>query len=453
VTSPCGRASPARGSDTGGANSSPSTWGETAPDADPAPGYGDDEGYDSLSVSDTDDGDTTAPGADPAPGYGTPSSSCGNRHNWVELRRTPGTPALCCSLCTVDLWRPPAAGATGGTPEVLRCLECGIAVHGAHVPGAPGSSTDAHGTVVTVRHVDDEDGGQDAESFSSFSDSADDDEDSVDSDSDSDDDTTTYICTGCLERYALRGDKPAWRCTDMACVKALYCPDCITDYTERLDDGSHVCGSCKVALVTQVSNRRQRTERIERPFGTKLTNSSWQPGHRVPQGRTMLCYAAAVATACRCAGYPATLLECMHAFLMSEKVEQSVGVLAYRRDFEAARRAAPDKPPADVLNDMEGLFAGTMKTAVSIGGVPVFPDGFTGDPLFQQNMTPAQVVAALDQGMVVMAGDKSHWVVIIGYRSDNGVVSYFEYFDPAGVGAVVLDRWDTQWVDFYCVRA
>lgn len=206
------------------------------------------------------------------------------------------------------------------------------------------------------------------------------------------------------------------------------------------------CLECKEYMLVPVTSLNDRPQPVPRVFKQRARSTSWQDSHGVVQ-IDMLCYAAATATACRCAGMPGvTLMECMHLYMTSPGCEAS-NKEKYISTFE--RLSIPGDSVDVTLGKMNANFPTTRKDATTSPGVPVFPS--TVKKVFSPAMADAELMQAIRSGKVVMAGIGNHWVVIIGYCADNTKIEFIEIFDPAN-GTTSLETWDAaKYSDFYSV--
>jgi hypothetical protein len=66
-------------------------------------------------------------------------------------------------------------------------------------------------------------------------------------------------------------------------------------------------------------------------------------------------------------------------------------------------------------------------------------------------MTDADLMKAIRDDKVVMAGSADHWIVIIGFCTDTNQIEFIEAFDPAD-GTISLEPWvASKYSDFYAV--
>lgn len=225
------------------------------------------------------------------------------------------------------------------------------------------------------------------------------------------------------------------------------CPGYSNPLHAACADGMQICGGCFVNMLVPAAGRDSPPgPRVPVAFPIHVQSGIWNPAHGVHQ-EGMLCYAAAVATACKCAGEPTTLLECMHNYAFSAK-NVADWAQSYRDAFTAAEQAIGaergDTSVDNVVQRMSRTNPGVYRSAIAGVGSPVFPVTIAGQVrnLSEGDMTSGMLFDLINANKVVMAGSKTHWVVIYAcYGADRDHIKRIELYDPLGTGSVTTNGW------------
>jgi hypothetical protein len=263
------------------------------------------------------------------------------------------------------------------------------------------------------------------------------------------------VCLEC-ERQVWDPDgrplEPTMRCSWSGCLSysSPYHVQCVNP-----DLPCTVCQLNMLVLVTGRDDHPQR--RVQRPFAVQAHSTMWSPAHGVAQ-TGMLCYAAAAATACQCAGVQITLLECMHMYAYSGANEHRWAE-SYRQEFDKTKKALietgnPDPSVDDIVQSISGSKPQLYNSAMGGTGSPMFPPAMAGRVEHPRATMPsAELLSLISQNKLVMAGDSTHWVVVYAcYGSDQNSIDFIEFWDPGGSGSVGTKKWPATYTQYLVIN-
>jgi hypothetical protein len=235
--------------------------------------------------------------------------------------------------------------------------------------------------------------------------------------------------------------EPTVRCSWSGCLSYS------SPYHVRCVSPADPCPVCHINMPVVVTRRDDHPQqRVQRLFAVHANSTMWSPAHGVPQ-TGMLCYAAAAATACQCAGVQITLLECMHMYAYSGANEHRWAE-EYKQEFDNSKRTLigsgnPNPSVDDILQSISGRRPQLYSTVMGGTGSPMFPPAMSGRVEHPRaTISSAELFSLINQNKLVMAGDSTHWLVIYAcYGSAQDSIDFIEFWDPGGSGGVSTKAW------------
>ncbi|MGP3683139.1 hypothetical protein ACTVZO_00085 [Streptomyces sp. IBSNAI002] len=142
-----------------------------------------------------------------------------------------------------------------------------------------------------------------------------------------------------------------------------------------------------------------------------------------------LCYAAAAATAYQWAGINVSLYEMMHAYLISEWAEHSIGAKPYREAVHTIP-GWETMAASDIIEIIKRDNADVFSSATLLLGIPVMTLG----TVTQIALSSANLKKHIASNQPIIVSEANHWRVVYGILEEGDTIVGILVFNPARGG-------------------